>query len=484
MKRIILRYLLLLPILAMTFHAEALDLPVKVVKGTEVYYYKVNNNESVYGISKKLGIPREDIVRHNPSVADGVKRGMMLYFPVAEYADATPITESVPDIITEAPIQETTADTIIEKKPSIALLLPFGLNSAEPSRENKLALDFYKGFLIGADTLSRRPGEIDIYAIDTDDKSESIAGILSKQTVKDAAVIVAPSDQAWLNAIADSALIGRSYVLNVFVVHDSLYLTNPRMLQASIPQKDMYRLATDALMSQYAGYTPVILRNKDGKNEKEAFVNYVCGRYRNNAVEPIVIEYENNLLVSEIEVLPTDGNEKYVIIPSSGSLAEFNRFAYVVKSFRDKLTATASEDEETSIPDHRSRVEVFGYPDWTAFRGDALDTLHKLGATIYSRFNDNFNDYSYETIQGDFSRWFGSEIIESVPNQALLGYDTACLLIKNIRINNGEFNPVYPQRYEGIQSTFDFEKTREGFCNATLYIINYQPGGRVSARTL
>ena len=72
----------------MTFHAEALDLPVKVVKGTEVYYYKVNNNESVYGISKKLGIPREDIVRHNPSVADGVKRGMMLYFPVAEYASS------------------------------------------------------------------------------------------------------------------------------------------------------------------------------------------------------------------------------------------------------------------------------------------------------------------------------------------------------------------------------------------------------------
>ena len=181
MKRIILRYLLLLPLLAMTFHAEALDLPVKVVKGTEVYYYKVNNNESVYGISKKLGIPREDIVRHNPSVADGVKRGMMLYFPVAEYADEETVAETAPEIASEQPAQQIATDSVIEKKPSIALLLPFGLNSAEPSRENKLALDFYKGFLIGADTLSRRPGEIDIYAIDTDDKSESIAGILSKR---------------------------------------------------------------------------------------------------------------------------------------------------------------------------------------------------------------------------------------------------------------------------------------------------------------
>ncbi len=477
MKRIILRYLLFLPLLAITFQSKALDLPVKVVKGIEVYYYKVNSKESVYGISKKLGISREDIVRHNPSVADGVKRGMMLYFPVAEYSEAEH------DIATEPAEQPVLADTIIEKNPSIALLLPFGLGAQEPSRENKFALDFYKGFLIGADTLSHRQGNVEIYAIDTDDKSESISGILSKQEIKDATIIVAPPNPTWLNAIADSALANRSYVLNLFVIHDSLYLSNQRMLQASIPQKDMYRLATDALLSQYTGYTPVILRNKDGKNEKEAFVNYVCERYRNNSVEPVVIEYENNLLVSEIEVLPTDGNERYVIIPSSGSLAEFNRFAYVVKSFRDKLFTTVSDDD-SALSSYRSRIEIFGYPDWTAFRGDALDTLHKLGATIYSRFNDNYNDYSYQTIESDFMKWFGTEIIESVPNQALLGYDAACLLIKNILINNGEFNPAYPQRFEGIQSTYDFEKTHEGYYNATLYIINYQPGGQVSARTL
>lgn len=483
MKRYIFRLLTICTLFALTFSTNALDLPKKVVKGREVYYYNVSNNESVYGISKKLGIPREDIVRHNPSAIDGVKRGMMLYFPVDEYSET--VLEEIPETVVAINDTELVPEEEpIAKNPTITLLLPFGLNSEEPSRENRLALDFYKGFLIGADTLCDRRGNIDIHVIDTDDKSTSFTEILKSDAVKNATIIVAPSDASKLRAIADSAAINNTFVLNVFVMHDSLYLTNPRMLQANIPQKAMYKLATDALLSQYDGYIPVILRNKEGKNEKAAFVNYVSERYSENGIEPLLIEYENNLLFTELETLPVNNNERYVFIPTSGSLAEFNRFAYVIKSLRDKLLAEDSENPDNVLSEARSRIEIYGYPDWTAFRGDALETLHKLGATVYSRFNDNFNDFSFRNIENNFKTWFGCEITESIPCQALLGYDTACLLIKNLHINNGEFNPTYPQRFEGIQSTYDFEKTDEGFCNATLYIITYLPGGRVDARTL
>ena len=73
-------------VVACALSVMALDLPVKTLNGTKYYYYKVKKNESVYGLSKKLGMSRDEIVRHNPAAADGIKKGMTLYFPYDEYA--------------------------------------------------------------------------------------------------------------------------------------------------------------------------------------------------------------------------------------------------------------------------------------------------------------------------------------------------------------------------------------------------------------
>lgn len=468
------------------FMSEALDLPVKTVDGHEVFYYKVGKKETVYGIAKHLGITPEEIVRHNPDAADGIKRGMMLYFPFEEYAaiDSSVGRELAEDTVADADSIYASNDTVIVKDPSIALLLPFGLSSEEPTRSNKLALDFYKGFLLGADTLAERSGTIKIFAFDTEAKDTDLSAILARQEVADAAVIVAPNDKDALETIATNAAERGTRVLNVFLVHDSLYLTNPMMLQANIPQRQMYKLAADAFLSDYAGYTPLILRNTTGKNEKEGFVSYLTERMREKGIEPQMIEYDGNLLASSFESLPVSNGERYVVVPSSGTLAEFNKFAYTLKSFRDRLTMVDTEAEDYDPLKPLAKLAVFGYPDWTAFRGDALDMLHKLEAAVYSRFFDDFAGFASRTLENDFKYWYGEGFIESVPSQAILGYDTARFLIKNIRANGGAFDPVFPLVFEGIQSTFEFEKTGEGYCNSTLYILNYRPDGRIDERTI
>ena len=48
--------------------ASALDLPTKKVKGVEYYYYKVKKGESLYGISKNLGMTVDEIVADRKSV--------------------------------------------------------------------------------------------------------------------------------------------------------------------------------------------------------------------------------------------------------------------------------------------------------------------------------------------------------------------------------------------------------------------------------
>lgn len=65
--------------------AALTDMPTAQVKGRTCYYYDVQPGESIYGVSEKLGITREDILRHNQSAADGLKPKMRLFFPVDEF---------------------------------------------------------------------------------------------------------------------------------------------------------------------------------------------------------------------------------------------------------------------------------------------------------------------------------------------------------------------------------------------------------------
>ncbi len=108
-----------------------------------------------------------------------------------------------------------------------------------------------------------------------------------------------------------------------------------------------------------------------------------------------------------------------------------------------------------------------------------------MQATIYSRFFDDYDNFTSRIIENEFLRWYGTPMIESVPSQGLLGFDAGCYIIKNIRANNGNFRPEYPFEYRGVQSTFRFERVPGGgFVNTALYIVKYLPAGRLSARVL
>lgn len=469
--KILLRPLLIAVIVLLTgLGASALDLPVQTVRGKDYYIYKVEKNESVYAISKRLGISREDIVRHNPQAADGVTKKMVLMFPCDEYT--TPVEE---EVVVE--VDTVVAEPVVEVRPSIAVVLPFGLNAAEPSRRNKMSLDFYKGFLLGVDTLAARCRPLDIKVYDSEDPAFDPA------IAAEASVTVAPDSETIIAALAEAAAPKGNYVLNTLVVADSLYLTNSAVVQANIPQRMMYNLAVDAFEQEYEGYTPVILRSTSGRNDKEAFTTYLLDRLQQKGIEAIVLEYQNSLLAAELEEKLPAGRH-YVVVPSSGSLSEFNKFCYVLKSYRERLAATAAEalaDDPESTP--TSSLRVFGYPDWTAFRGDALEMLGRLEATVYSRFFDNFDSFNTNSLEQAFRARYGTPIIESVPSQALLGYDTACYLLRNIMLN-GSYNPLDPPQFLGEQSVFSFEKIAAGYCNASLFIITYRSDGRIAARTI
>lgn len=67
--------------------AAQLNLPIRNIGGKDYYYRQVKKKETIYGISKELGITKDNIVKYNPSVASGLKKDQILYFPVSVFGE-------------------------------------------------------------------------------------------------------------------------------------------------------------------------------------------------------------------------------------------------------------------------------------------------------------------------------------------------------------------------------------------------------------
>lgn len=66
-----------------------MKLPTKTINGKKYYSYEVKKKETIYSIAQKLGVTKDEIVRYNPSVAEGFEKKQVLFFPVDVFGDGT-----------------------------------------------------------------------------------------------------------------------------------------------------------------------------------------------------------------------------------------------------------------------------------------------------------------------------------------------------------------------------------------------------------
>lgn len=587
---------------AATVWAAVPDLPVTDVNGSQYYYREVQPKETVYSICRELGLSKGELVRFNPAVADGLKAGMTLYFPVSEFgepvsrpaaapqkasgetaaAPARPATQAdihlvekgetvygvarhygiteeeliaanpqlargmkagtilhipvpavnpsatqlpdTPDYTPAAPVepvaevvpvvpvipavssQETGSESLEQEEPDaveeadgetepaetpeeataeeprnildapvrpdtvrVALLLPFMLSEETPDKQAQLFTEFYKGFLLAADSLKNMATvPMVISAYDTAGNNDTVRSILDSPAFAGTNVIITSDSDAQLALADEWVRANGALVLNIFAVRNDLYRTSPAVLQANIPHLDMYEKAAGAFLHEFPGFTPVIVSSKNGRHDKDEFIEVLRRRAIQAGLTPVDIDYEGLLKESDLSVL--DANEgRYVFVTTSGNPTEFNRIMPAIKVWRDAL------------PDFNS-ARLFGYPEWITFRGDALQNLHYMNAVVYSRFYDDETSPRSRDAGSQFLAAYGRPMLTAVPRQGLLGFDTGCWLINTIN--------TYGHRrelsFDGVQTGFHFVEhpDAQGKVNDVLYLINFRPSGLVNKTSI
>lgn len=449
--------------------------------------HDVVKGETIYGISHRYGITTDALMDANPAIRSGLKTGMVLIIPDAATAPAgKPTTTTTASTSTTAPLPSTASNEDIVRHVEsqvraqrkrdassidIAVLLSFDLDAEKKSREAQYSLEFYKGFLLAVDTLREFDRPIHITTYDVASSTDNLKSILAKPEMKHVQVIIPPADlKGGLDIIGDFGRQNDVMVFNLFNVRDKSYLTNPAMMQASVPQDVMCAKAVEGFMDKYKKYTPVLLVKDGASAERNQFMTDIKARLTSEGIDFVTIPYSGDLTSESLTTLsPTTD---YVFVPTQGSQRDLNRVLDSILKFR-----------ETSSGD----LTIFGYPEWITYRGETLDNLHKLNATYYSRFVDDSDDRYTKHVIESYKDKFGTQISASVPRPGIMGFDSGIFLLRTLKSNNGDFDSGIPS-YQGVQNGFKFRKASDnpesGWYNERVMLINYRPGGSVDYQDL
>lgn len=588
----------------LALHAAVKDLPVKKVNGRLYHYYEVPAKETIYSLCYKLDVTKDEMIRHNPSVADGLRSGMTLYFPVEEGAAAAPapapgkvishhvqkgetifgiahkygvktddviaenpvlknglkagqtIQVTVPGAVAETvapehsaveqpvasePVVQTKMEGYIVKKKetfysiavahgmsvaaleaanpgvtslkegqvlnipvtetkpvaestpaggdssagvpespvagqpvpetaitevgtdsvaapagkdvSVAVMLPFMLNEETPSKNAARYTEFYKGFLLAVDSLRNSGAPIHVTAYDTEGSVLKVREAMTDSAFRRHDAIIAPDNAAQMAILAEYGKNNNVKVVNTFIVRDDSYLTNPAVMQGNLPSALMYRKTIDALMERLAYSTPVFISIKGGPADKADFTGELRKTLNAKGKTYMEVEVDGRLTVADLKPLPADGN--YIFIPMTGRQAELNKLMPGIIEWRDQAATPM--------------VRLFGYPEWTTFRGETLENMHNLNTTVYSRFYTDEESARTKSIDDKYKQWYGSRMENAVPRQGLLGFDTGMFVIPFLQGGGA---------YDGVQNGYYYISSGEngGMYNDALYFVTFRPG--------
>lgn len=346
---------------------------------------------------------------------------------------------------------------------NIALLMPFKLNEKTIDDGMRTTLDFYKGFILAADSLNNEGVKVKIYAYDTYNNADSVSAILSRGEMKNMNMIVTPANKETVAQVAELSDSIDTYVFNVFFANDTLHYTHKHMIQANIVRDHMYEKVAETLVAQYDEYIPVIIGTADDRG-REDVANLIKAKYAEKGVTAIEITYEKKLTKTDLSQL--DKSKKYIFIPVSPKEAAMSNYTEAIVEYKKEQ------------PD--SMTILFGYPEWTVIKGDRLKTLHSLNTVIYSRFYYDADSERCKDFESRFKAMFKTEVIKTTPVQAAIGFDTGWFLINALRQGNG--NVMHAKySYDGLQYGFDFgtEQADKAIENKSLFFIIFSPDGSV-----
>ncbi len=437
--------------------------------GRRNYKYEVKRGETYASIATDNGISEAELKAANPDLKK-VKKGKTIILP-------KPYTEQVTGDMATIPVEELRAyyqpriqdlyENLVAKRleneVNIALVLPFQLHKSAPPKQAYLYTDYYKGFLLAMDSVSRITNRhINIKVYDTQHNLNVTDSILALSELKSMNMIIAPSEPQQLARINAFGKSNNVPVLNCFTTKNEDYLDNPYVYQVNTPTDEMMHSVMKWFDEKFKGYNVVFL-NAASDNDKEMFEQMRNHITRKKYVTK-TINTSGDLTYNDISN-QMDPGYKYVFIPSSGDKALIKRYIKALKEVK-------SERFDCDL-------SLIAFPEYVLYLKDYQSDLQDVDTYMFTRFF-NAKGFRSRDLEAAYKSNFGGEPLSGIPNMAIYGYDTGMFLLKSLGVD-GIIDDETPM-YKGIQTSFRWERgdNWRGYTNQAIEIVHFSTDHQIT----
>ena len=448
MTKAIIRYLFMLFVAFLCTTAVAQNLKWRDM-------YQVKKKDTIFGIAKNYGLSVDELINANPEMKVAgyeLKKGDYIFIPYPANTDpkaATTKAATTPQPQTVAKTtQSQTAKTI-----KVGVVLPLH----DVDGDGKRMTEYYRGFLMGCDSLKQQGYSIDVHAWNVPADAD-IRPTLQDASIRNCDVIFGPLYTKQVKPLSDFCKGAGIKLVIPFSIWGDEVSRNSEIFQVYQSLDELNNASIDAFISRFGNQHPVFIDCNDSTSKKGIFTFGLRNRLNARGVKYSITNLKSN---EELFSKAFSRTQPNVVVLNTGRSPE--------------LTVAIAKLKALVASNPGVVVSLFGYTEWLMYTRNNLDNFYKFNTHIPSTFYYNPLSAKTQHLENGYRRWFGLETLYALPKFALMGYDHAQFFIRGLYKYGKAFNGTKPQNvYTPLQTPLDFKRVGSGgMQNRAFMLVRY-----------
>jgi len=417
--------------------------------------YQVKKKDTIFGIAKNYGLTVDELINANPEMKVAgyeLKKGDYIFIPYPANTDpkaATTKAAATPHSQTVAKTtQSQTAKTI-----KVGVVLPLH----DVDGDGKRMTEYYRGFLMGCDSLKQQGYSIDVHAWNVPADAD-IRPTLQDASIRNCDVIFGPLYTKQVKPLSDFCKGAGIKLVIPFSIWGDEVSRNSEIFQVYQSLDELNNASIDAFISRFGNQHPVFIDCNDSTSKKGIFTFGLRNRLNARGVKYSITNLKSN---EELFSKAFSRTQPNVVVLNTGRSPE--------------LTVAIAKLKALVASNPGVVVSLFGYTEWLMYTRNNLDNFYKFNTHIPSTFYYNPLSAKTQHLENGYRRWFGLETLYALPKFALMGYDHAQFFIRGLYKYGKAFNGTKPQNvYTPLQTPLDFKRVGSGgMQNRAFMLVRY-----------
>ena len=448
MTKAIIRYLFILFVAFLCTTAVAQNLKWRDM-------YQVKKKDTIFGIAKNYGLTVDELINANPEMKVAgyeLKKGDYIFIPYPANTDPKAATTKAATTPQPQAVAKTT-----QSQPTKTIKVGVVLPLHDVDGDGKRMTEYYRGFLMGCDSLKQQGYSIDVHAWNVPADAD-IRPTLQDASIRNCDVIFGPLYTKQVKPLSDFCKGAGIKLVIPFSIWGDEVSRNSEIFQVYQSIDELNNASIDAFISRFGNQHPVFIDCNDSTSKKGIFTFGLRNRLNARSVKYSITNLKSN---EELFSKAFSRTQPNVVVLNTGRSPE--------------LTVAIAKLKTLVASNPSVVVSLFGYTEWLMYTRNNLDNFYKFNTYIPSTFYYNPLSSRTQHLENGYRRWFGLETLYALPKFALMGYDHAQFFIRGLYKYGKAFNGTKPQNvYTPLQTPLDFKRVGSGgMQNRAFMLVRY-----------